>query len=290
MKKSYAGRQRPFFPSLIIYFITRLICLAAAVLLGSPSLLAQDENILKLGDREPALTKPTEGSEFKAVIGGGLAFTPIYEGSDQYKFRPIPIINISYRNVFFSLGQGLGVNIISDGTWRLAPIIGYRGGRDESLSHDLSGLGDVKGGLEIGALLSYLYGPAIFSVEGLSGLGQADGFTVELEANLHGTISQTLRGTVGISTLFANESYNQAYFGISEIQSRRSAYSAYNAQGGFKHVAFSGTLDYNLTERTGLLLFGEYRRLTGSVADSPIVREGSPNQFQSGLGLVYHLK
>ncbi len=56
-------------------------------------------------------------------IGGGAGMAPDYEGSDDYKFVPIPFANLALENGMFVNLQGLTVkaNLIPSQTWRLAP-------------------------------------------------------------------------------------------------------------------------------------------------------------------------
>jgi outer membrane scaffolding protein for murein synthesis (MipA/OmpV family) len=56
-------------------------------------------------------------------IGGGGGMTPDYEGSDDYKFVPIPLAKLAFDNGMFVNLQGLTVkaNLIPSQTWRLAP-------------------------------------------------------------------------------------------------------------------------------------------------------------------------
>jgi len=62
----------------------------------------------------------------------------------------------------------------------------------------------------------------------------------------------------------------------------------YSATGGLYSYGAGGKIEYFINEHWSAYAFGEYERLTGSVADSPLVTmRGSPNQLSAGLGVAY---
>jgi outer membrane scaffolding protein for murein synthesis (MipA/OmpV family) len=79
-----------------------------------------------------------------------------------------------------------------------------------------------------------------------------------------------------------------SFFGIDGAQSAASGLEPFEAEAGLKDVGLSLRLNYGLTERWSILASGEYRRLLGDAADSPIVAdEGSADQLQSFVALGY---
>jgi outer membrane scaffolding protein for murein synthesis (MipA/OmpV family) len=61
--------------------------------------------------------------------------------------------------------------------------------------------------------------------------------------------------------------------------------AGYNAEAGIKDVYIGLNADVPLNDRWNLKVIGQYSRLIGDAADSPIVE--SENQFFGGLGLTY---
>lgn len=92
-----------------------------------------------------------------------------------------------------------------------------------------------------------------------------------------------------VSATFADSRYNDTFFGVSGKQSRdsRHMYEEYSAGSGVKDVSFSSGLTWPVTDSISVMLAGEYKRLTGPAADSPLVKAGSKNQGAGMLGFVY---
>jgi outer membrane scaffolding protein for murein synthesis (MipA/OmpV family) len=260
--------------------------------LMSSILFAQPTENLELA-RRAATAEPPEGqsaSNLKVSVGAGIMTAPEFEGAKKNELKALPVVELSYDRVFFSLSKGLGVRIIDNEAWTISPSLRYWAGRDEDASDRLRGLGDVDAALALGGMISYHPGDLSLFLNGYHGLGSEEGFTVELGAALSRQLMEKLNFTAELSTLFADEDYNQKFFGVTRQQAARSGYDFYQADAGFKHVALGGTLSYNLTQSINLGLFGEYKRLTGPAADSPIVERGSKNQVSSGLMIGFNLK
>lgn len=244
-------------------------------------------NVPELGGR-PAVARDAPGESFRGSLGLGAALIPEFEGSDKYEVRPIPVIDLRYGRFFLSTVQGLGFNVISTEQWTVAPLLGYRLGRDQDDSDLLDGLGDVNGGFTVGGMVVWHPQPLYFSVKGQQGLGTAKGFTLDLAATYLDRIAEDWSYSLGVSTTIADSDYNRKYFSITPAQSAASDYRTYQADGGFKHWQVNGTLSYNITEHLSASLNGGYRRLISTAADSPLVKRGSVNQFQSGIVLMWH--
>jgi outer membrane protein len=195
------------------------------------------------------------------------------------------VVNLSYGPVFLSMGQGLGVNLISTPGWTVAPALRYRWARKEKDSDLLRGLDDLKDGVEAGGIIRWKPGPAGLSLKVFQGLGRVDGLTAELGADYGTALTEDLSGSVGLSAVFADRKYNQRYFGITQAQAGKSDYRAYAPGAGLKNVAATASLGYDLTEYLELGLWTQYKRLTGPAADSPLVERGSADQFLSALSL-----
>ncbi|MDR1870703.1 MAG: MipA/OmpV family protein [Deltaproteobacteria bacterium] len=265
--------------------LSALISLSLLLGLYSLPLMAQPNETLELG-RQAATNEPPQGESspsLKVTLGAGLVSHPEIEGSDKYEVTPIPVIELSYDRIFLSLSKGLGVKVIDNGDWTIAPSIRYWGGRDEDDSDLLRGMGDIDESAALGAMISYHPGDLSIFLNAYHGLGEVEGLTAETGVAYSHRFIERLRGTVQLSTMFASQKYNQAFFGVSPKQARNSGYRRYDADSGFKHVALGATVSYNLTTNIDLGVFGEYKGLTGPAADSPIVKEGSKNQVTSGV-------
>ncbi len=231
----------------------------------------------------------TQGSlEHKFSIGAVGMVMPKYEGANTYTFRPFPLLDYSNQYFFVSTTQGAGVNLLRTPTVHAGPLLNYRFGRKENDSHHLDGLGDVKGGVEAGAFFAWQFHERLgLDVKWLHGLGNAKGFTADASLTFNQPLTNDLLFVLEGSVQFADSDYNEAYFGITHTQSRRSGYESYSPGSGIKHVSLKPALRYTFLEHYNVGIFYEYKKLTGPAADSPLVKAGSANQSMTGVSLTW---
>ena len=233
-----------------------------------------------------------EEDGFTGALGAAVAVRPEFEGSGRYAVRVLPVVNLRCGRAFLSADRGLGLEVVSDAEWTLAPALRYRPGRDQDDSELLRGLGDIDGGLEAGVLAVWRPGggPVSLSLASYQGLGRAEGWTLEAAAKYSARLTESLRGSLGAAAMFADRDYLRQHFGVTPAQSGGSGYRAYEPGGGWKHASISAALSYGLTDALGLSLAGEYKRLVGPAADSPLLERGSADQFLSALSVTYSFR
>jgi len=233
--------------------------------------------------------------DWKIRLGAGVVYQPEYEGSDEYKVAPLPMVMVSYRDLVFLRGPMLGANAF---TWtgsgpndklQVGPLVRYQNGRDEDDSDDLRGMGDVDGAVELGGFVTYSTGPWSAGLNVFRDVSNAhDGLTAKLSAGNRLPLAPKLMLRSEVSTTWADDNYNEAFFGISAQQAARSGLARYQAQGGFKDAGITFDLDYSLTEHWGMTGRLGYKRLLGDAADSPLVADrGSADQLSTGLFFSY---
>jgi MipA family protein len=87
---------------------------------------------------------------------------------------------------------------------------------------------------------------------------------------------------------FADDRYQQAYFGVNARESAATGLPIYEPRGGLYAVAATAGALYQFTPRWGVTGYARYARIVEDAADSPVVEAfGSPNQFSAGLALTY---
>ena len=228
------------------------------------------------------------GYKLSGSLGAAVAAIPEFEGSDRYKAKALPVVNLGYGPVFLSTGQGLGLNLVPAPGWTVATALRYRWARKENDSDLLRGLGDIEDGVEAGGVIRWRPGPAGLGLKVYQGLGRVKGLTAEMEADYGTILTDSLKGSVSLSAMFADRQYNRDHFGVTPAQRNKSGYTAYDPGAGLKHAAVSGTLNYALTDHLGLGFLAGYKRLTGPAADSPLVKRGSANQFISLFSVSFN--
>lgn len=232
-------------------------------------------------------TKPNH-SDWSLRLGGGVAYGPDYEGSDDYDVQPIPMVDVKYSEwFFFGFPHGLGVNLVRGDNLTAGIALGYGGGRDDE--GDLKPLDEVDDGALGRVFADYKLGRVTFTARFSSALsGDNDGEKAELGAKVGGRIGQQWVYSYGPSVEWSSYDWNDALFSLSPSQASRLGVSSYTAGGGLSKVTLGGSLTriwrggWSLTLATGV------SELLGDAADSPIVDDlGSTIQASGALILGY---
>lgn len=233
-----------------------------------------------------------EDSDWSVSLGLGFAVAPEFEGSDKYKTQAVPLINIEYKDRFFlsSLDGAVGVYLFREPLWNMGLALGYNQGRKEKDSDLLKGMGNVDGAAEVKVFAEWTPDiPFSAKLELAKGTGDINGFTATATLGHNTALSESLNWGNSISSTYSDSDYNKVFFGITEKQSRGSKrrYEQYTPGSGIKDVAYSTSLVYTVSDHWTAMVIGQYKRLTGPAADSPLVKAGSKNQAAGGLGASY---
>lgn len=258
-------------------------------------------------DAEPVETGPS------LLVGLGASIQPVYEGSQEYRVAPVPIVAPSFgasdgpRRFEFRGLDDIRIHALYFGRLSVGPLAGYRFGRDEDDSSRLRGLGDVEGGLVVGGFANYGFVETDVTRLGLdvavSGQvtgdvfdgtpfdrGRDHGLQVDLGTSIDHLATERLRLTGRAGLRFADADYMTTNFGVSPAQAAASPVGlpAFDPGAGLKNAYLQTGLTYNATERFELRAGAGYSRLVGDAADSPVTE--TPNQFSGFLGAAYRLR
>ena len=239
----------------------------------------------------PAQATDLFGSGPLDLQAGGLVLvTPKYEGSNEYQVFGVPLVSPAGDNAFgfiqFRGPEDLRFRVINYGGFEAGPLTGWRFDRDEDDADRLTGLGDVDGGIVLGGYAAYQFGffkPFVSYSNQVT--GDETGGLLRFGAEAPATDWNGIRFIAQAGATWADDDYMDAFFSITEAQSIASGLSEYDAESGIKDVYFGVNADMPLSDRWNLKVIGQYSRLIGDAADSPIVE--SENQFFGGLGLTY---
>lgn len=219
-----------------------------------------------------------EMPEWSVVAGIALVSMPRYDGALAYHAEPGPVIDIRFRDIAFaSVGEGLGVNLVSRPNFRAGLALGYDLGRRESdYPSRLRGLGDVRAAPVVKAFGSYAISrnlPVVFRWDVRAIIGGSGGILGDLEAfmPLPGS-SQRLVMLAGPSITFADHQHMQRTFGISPEQAQSSGYPAFSARGGFVTVGLGFSATYFYTPHLLVAADLAINELRGSASNSPITQ------------------
>ena len=228
-------------------------------------------------------------------------FSPAWQGSRDMALSIYPDIRLNYSDeIFASVPEGVGWNMVNRDGWKIGPLAKIRFGRDETKggspflvaggSDALLGLGDVSAAAELGGFVEKRLGsasPLRARLEVRRGFGGHEGALAD------GSLSYQVRAgrsivNIGPRVTLASEDYMQTYFGIDAAQSQRSGLAPYSAGGGLLSYGVSGSMIRPLGQHGAVTVFTGLDRLGGEAGRSPLIRErGRRTQFSVGIGYGY---
>jgi outer membrane scaffolding protein for murein synthesis (MipA/OmpV family) len=239
--------------------------------------------------QEPAADAETAfpGGEMTGQIGALGFYAPDYEGSDHYEFSPVPMVDLTWRErIFLSTREGLGAYAVSTEQFRVGAAVNYGFGRDDDDVGLGDGIGDVDGGVTGALIAKWMHGPFFVSSSLLHQLtGDDTGFLMTISAGGIIPVSERFLIIGSASIQAADDTYMDAYFGLSGADAAASGLTAFDADAGFKSAGVTVGLGYDVFESWTVMTMAGYTRLLGDAADSPII--DTADQFTVGAGLTY---
>lgn len=240
----------------------------------------------------PSHAQSWVSGDWSLTVGAAGLFVPEYEGDDRYRFVMQPIISLGTQGTqrrFISRNDNISIGLIDTGTFRVGPTGKLVFGRDGDDSSDLAGLDPIRFGVELGGFAEfYPTDWARIRGEVRHGIRAHDGVVADLSADAFMDLTPTVQVSAGPRLSYANANYFNAYYGVSNAESKVSGLAPYNPGSGLHSVGLGGAIKWDVTETVQTSVFAEYNRLSGPAADSSLVRQrGSKNQFTFGLSATY---
>ena len=248
----------------------------------------------------PAQAEGPKGFTGYLTLGG--AMVPEYEGSDDYQPAPFAAGKLAYDEYYIEArGSKLRANVMPAGVLpfglELGPSLAYRFGRDDVKNNAVDALRDVDGTVAMGGFAK-IYTTAVldesdqlgFDIEILGGVGSdRDGTIITFGPSYSFSPWDSLRLGFNATATYADDRYNETYFGVDADNALRSGLATYDADGGIKDLGLSVNATYMMTEHWAITGNAKVTQLVGDAADSPIVDdEGSATQGVVALGLVFN--
>jgi len=257
-----------------------LVCVAPAGL--------RAQSLPEMEVEQEGLAGKPEAGHWSGAFGAGLVSRPRYQGADTYRVRLAPLVLIRYDNLL--LGPlGLEWIALHRGGFRAGPVLGYEGGRRESVDPHLYGLGDIRSSITGGVFVAYHFEPFEIAATARQAITHRDnglnGF-VRFEYHVQ-LVPRQWDLRIGTHFDFANSVYEQTRFGVSPIQSGESGLPVFTPNGGLKDVGLRASLTYISTEHLVLRVFADVNRFTGDTTDSPIVLNRTQRFFGGGIAYQF---
>ncbi|MEM6912896.1 MAG: MipA/OmpV family protein, partial [Pseudomonadota bacterium] len=182
-----------------------------------------------------ALAQLPQNDGWSVSAGFGEIFSPTYLGDDAYQLSVLPNIEVRYGNTLSIGVRGIQYTAIDHKGWTLGPVARLGFGRGEDGSNpfvvggpdtdDLDGLGEIDPSVEFGGFVGYKLGKVSTSFELRKGVGGHTGVLGDVGIRYNDFViwrGKPLIYTFGPSLSFANEEFNDTFFGIDNEQSSAS--------------------------------------------------------------------
>jgi len=232
-----------------------------------------------------------EVPEWDRILGLAASVQPAYSGASRYRVSEGLVINIRYRDrVFFSTGEGLGVDFLQGKRYRVSLSVGLDLGRREEWDIGaLHGLGDIPRAPFFKLSSSYVISrrlPVILRADIRKIAGGSAGLVGDLEVYtpLPGS-SRRLVMLAGPSVTIADRKHLQTGYGISELQSLDSGYPVFAAHGGLEAAGFGFSATRFFTPHLIANTDLSASELLGSAGRSPLVARRT--QASLNLSVAY---
>lgn len=246
------------------------------------------------------------------TLGLGVGTVPSYTGSDDNIIIPALVLRGRLNGYnFTSRGVNLSVDLIrqkrgQDLDFKFGPLINIRTERSGSVGDaQVEALGKRKSTLEagvwggvsktgvftgdhdqIGAKVSVLQDT----------MGRHRSHIISTSVEYSTPLSKTTYLGLQAAVTYVGKGYGRTYYDVTPAGSAASGLAAYDragSKGGASKASLSfaaaKALSGDLRKGWVLVAGGQYGRLLGRYADSPIVSDaGSADQFLGGVGVVYN--
>ena len=231
-----------------------------------------------------------KASGFNTKLGVGFGLTPDYVGSDNYRLRVIPIIDIRYKERWRLNGGLMTYAALKNGPFEAGPLLNLNFGRPESRNRILRGLREIDTTLEAGAFIRYRTKGGLVSVDYRHGISDGVGGSMRFTAG-HGFYkTENFVAIVGVRGRWLSRKAMQRQFGITARDAQRSEASLpiFTTSSGVSELSGNLVGAYRLNERVRLLSLVSVGQLLNDAKDSPLVtgNTGSATQFIVGFGIT----
>ena len=272
--------------------------LALALIAGSCQAEEGDPAPSPTPDPAPAAAPASPpATTWEGAIGLTVSHRPEYSGASTTITKATPALFLRYGRFTITnasgfvtrraddVVRGLGADLVNSERVRVNLALRFDGGRSESTSTALEGLGNIKPTVRARMNVGWRFeGPwrlgASWSVDAL---GKGGGNFGDVSAGWEHRISPHTVLAAGIVLSAAGDRYMQTYYGISEAQAARTAYPVYTPKAGLRDIGSNVTMRMDVTPDWILLAGGGMSRLLGPAADSLLTTSRSGWGINVGL-------
>jgi outer membrane protein len=228
--------------------------------------------------QQAAYTARPSPFSLEVELGARGTVAPRYEGSDDYRVLPAPIIRLRK----FRLGS-VDIDSTDPRGFSFYPAFRFVGSRRSS---DVAGLPSLPGrdmSVEIG--LGAAYETEYWRIFGELRYGAIghDGFVGDVGVDAIFRPQDAFTLNLGPRLSFADDTYMDWTFGV---PANIPALTSFDADGGLKSVGIEGLARYDLDSRWSLEAGARWDHLLNDAGKSPITAAGDDDQFRVTVGAV----
>lgn len=272
--------------------LRRFISGAAIAVTGAGSAFAADLPATNIAPPPPI-------SDWIVTLSAQGSVGPLYPGANRYSLFGLPGVSIRRADQperFSTPDDGFNIALYDNPWLHVGPTGRWIGDRARYGDRELTGMSYVAPSVEVGAFAEVTPLPWFRArLEVLEAVTGHDGMVGTASADVWHTFDK-LTLSAGPRLYFGNNKFAETFFSVTPAQSAVNLASGggltpYNAGGGLTSAGLTVAARYDLNDRWRITGFGNYQRLTGSVADSPLtLHAGSPDQYTIGLEVAYRFR
>jgi outer membrane scaffolding protein for murein synthesis (MipA/OmpV family) len=232
----------------------------------------------------PPPPAPAAETHWEGAIGLTTGYRPEFSGSSKWVVKLTPALFLRYGRFTITnasgfvtrrdddVMRGLGLDMLRNDRMRVNLALRYDGGRAETTSDALKGLGDIKPTLRARLSASWrLDGPWRLGASWSADIfGRGGGNFGDVSLGWEHRFAPATVVTLGTSLSAAGDRYMQTYYGISEEQAARTAYPRYEAGAGLRDMGLFANMRHDIGHEWTVLAGASTTRLLGPAASSPL--------------------
>jgi outer membrane protein len=283
----------------------KLLPLALLAVCGAACAQAPSSNPMPDGSRD-------------MYLGLGALSAPRWEGADARRVSALPVLQVEWSNGIFIAGMSAGMHLSRQPSVEFGPLLAIQPRRSESGNatgaggidnsgalagpvpdppleankaaaqgaNRLIGMEPIATRLTLGGFFNYYLTPELRLTNSLlygSGNGR-DGARWSLGLQrIAARLADYHSLSLSAGVTMANRNDNQAFFGVTGAEARRSGNPAYAPAGGLRDVQLGARWNWALTPGWMLTSGLQATRLLGSAKDSPLVKRPTDVTLSSAL-------
>jgi outer membrane protein len=220
----------------------------------------------------------------RIVMGAGVAVLPRFEGSDEYRVEPAPLIDVRQGRFFARTRDGIGVDLVDMPRFTMGVGLNWMQGYDRDDVPD--GIGKLSSALGGKVFMSTRMGDVVATLSATQALTKRErGLLVNAQLSYPYEVTGRLSIIPSVSVNWGNAKYMNSYFGVDASRAADSGLPRYEPSAGFKDASFRIAANYQFNKSWSAVSAVGVSRLFNKAGDSPFVQRQM--QLRALVGLTY---